>query len=69
MGNIRGNIYSQKHLKFNPKDKEFWNFSFDEFSNFDLPNTIDYILNTTKYNQLSYIGHRLLFIINYDYYL
>ncbi|XP_026764551.2 lipase 3-like [Galleria mellonella] len=56
--NHRGNKYSRKHVYYNPDtDMEFWNYSFDEHGNFDIPATIDYIIQVTKHKKLSYIGH------------
>jgi pimeloyl-ACP methyl ester carboxylesterase len=39
------------------KDLKFWDFSFDEMGQHDLPATIDYITNLTKVEKLTYIGH------------
>ncbi|XP_054260165.1 uncharacterized protein LOC128984823 [Macrosteles quadrilineatus] len=61
LGNARGNTYSRKHKTYNPdKDKRaFWNFSWHEMGYYDLPASIDYILNVTKHQQLLYIGHSM----------
>lgn len=56
LGNNRGNKYSRKHIKYSSKDYKFWDFSLDEFAMFDIPDTIDYILNSTKEKNLNYIG-------------
>ncbi|OAG38303.1 hypothetical protein AYO21_07423 [Fonsecaea monophora] len=56
LGNNRGNKYSKKSTKHSPISARFWNFSMDEFAFHDIPNTIDYILNTTSQPSLSYIG-------------
>ncbi|KAI5964702.1 TGL1 [Candida pseudojiufengensis] len=56
LGNNRGNKYSQKHLFYNLNSTKYWNFSLDEFAIFDIPNTIDYILNATNKEKLTYIG-------------
>lgn len=56
MGNNRGNKYSQKHLYYDVHSVQFWNFSIDEFALFDIPNLIDYILNDTGKEKLTYIG-------------
>ena len=56
LGNNRGNKYSQKHLFYNLNSTKYWDFSIDEFALFDIPNTIDYILQTTKKSKLTYIG-------------
>lgn len=56
LGNNRGNKYSKKSTQFSPTSPRFWNFSMDEFAFYDIPDTIDYILNTTSQPTLSYIG-------------
>lgn len=58
LGNNRGNKYCQKHLSHSINLEQFWNFSLDEFSFFDIPNIIDYILETsnTGDQKLTYIG-------------
>jgi len=57
LGNNRGNVYSRKHLYLSPQYDEFWSFSYDEFAAFDLPNSVEYILNLTNSKNLAYIGH------------
>jgi lysosomal acid lipase/cholesteryl ester hydrolase len=56
LGNNRGNKYSKKSLHHSPTDIPFWSFSMDQFAFHDIPDTIDYILSTTKQPSLSYIG-------------
>ncbi|GMM47724.1 sterol esterase [Pichia kluyveri] len=56
LGNNRGNKYSNKHEKYNPNDVEFWNFSIDEFAMYDIPSSINYILNLKNIEKLIYIG-------------
>ncbi|CAL4122891.1 unnamed protein product, partial [Meganyctiphanes norvegica] len=36
-----------------------WDESWDEMAKYDIPAVIDYILETTKYQQLSYVGHSM----------
>jgi len=55
-GNNRGNKYSKKSLHHSPTEIPFWTFSMDQFAFHDIPDTIDYILDTTKQQSLSYIG-------------
>ncbi|RHZ54741.1 hypothetical protein Glove_423g18 [Diversispora epigaea] len=55
-GNARGNKYSMKHLKHKPDSRRFWEYSMDEFALYDLPDSIDYILEITKAPSLTYIG-------------
>jgi len=57
MGNNRGNEYSQKHEKYSNASDEFWNFSFQEFAQYDLPAMVDYALSVTGQNQIFYAGH------------
>lgn len=62
LGNSRGNTYSCNHTKYNPYGssedrKKFWSFSWHELGIYDLPATIDYILQQTTESKLQYIGH------------
>ncbi len=56
LGNNRGNKYSKKSTRLSPTSTEFWNFSMDQFAFHDIPDSIDYILETTSQHSLSYIG-------------
>ncbi|XP_032347273.1 lipase member K isoform X3 [Camelus ferus] len=57
MGNSRGNTWSRKHLQFSPKSPEYWAFSLDEMAKYDLPATINFIVEKTGQEQLYYVGH------------
>jgi len=57
LGNVRGNTYARRHVKLNPKDPKFWDFSFDDFIADDLPSMINYVLNKTGQDKLFYVGH------------
>ncbi|XP_013140106.1 PREDICTED: lipase 3-like [Papilio polytes] len=60
MGNARGNYYSRRHVRLNPNSifsNAFWEFSWDEIGNLDLPAMIDYALNHTGQKKLHYVGH------------
>ncbi|XP_023173193.2 lipase 3 isoform X1 [Drosophila hydei] len=57
MANVRGNTYSRKHIKYTHSHAKFWDFTFHEMGVHDIPKTIDYILDTTGFKQLHYIGH------------
>ena len=58
LGNSRGNTYSRAHIRLNPdKDKEFWDFDWQEMGTKDVPKVIDYILSKTGYTKVAYIGH------------
>nr|AWU67119.1 putative triacylglycerol lipase [Crangon crangon] len=60
LGNARGNKYSRNHTRLDPSEKEFWQFSWEEMAQYDLPAVIDYVLDATKYSQLYYIGHSMV---------
>lgn len=56
LGNNRGNKYSHKHLTKKLDSIAFWDFSIDEFAMFDIPDTIDFILQESGKPSLTYIG-------------
>ncbi|KAL7621352.1 cholesterol esterase [Parahypoxylon ruwenzoriense] len=56
LGNNRGNKYSKKSINCPPTSIQFWDFSIDQFAIHDIPDSINYILETTKQASLSYIG-------------
>lgn len=56
MGNNRGNKYSGRCQGVNVHNKEFWDFSIDEFALYDLPACINYILELKNISHLTYIG-------------
>jgi len=55
LGNVRGNKYGDKRKGDHPGN--LWAFSFDEQGKFDVPNTVDYILNATEHRKVSIIAH------------
>ncbi|XP_041517636.1 gastric triacylglycerol lipase isoform X1 [Microtus oregoni] len=57
LGNSRGNTWSRKNLYYSPDSVEFWAFSFDEMAKYDLPATIDFIVEKTGQEKLHYVGH------------
>jgi len=59
MGNYRGNTYSTNHVSLDPKEYEFWKFSWDQMAEFDLPAQINYVLRYTKQEKIQYIGHSM----------
>ncbi|KAF2770602.1 alpha/beta-hydrolase [Teratosphaeria nubilosa] len=56
LGNNRGNKYSKKSVHSKPTELRFWDFSMDQFAFHDIPDSINYILETTGQPSLSYIG-------------
>ncbi|XP_063447132.1 gastric triacylglycerol lipase-like [Mytilus trossulus] len=57
LGNSRGNTYSMKHTKYNSTQEQFWDFSWQDMADKDLPAMVDYTLKTTNQTSLVYIGH------------
>ncbi|XP_018053449.1 PREDICTED: lipase 3-like [Atta colombica] len=57
LANARGNTYSKSHKYYSIKDRNFWDFSWHEIGYYDLPATIDYILEKTGHSKLYYIGY------------
>lgn len=56
LGNNRGNKYSNTHARWDLEDKEYWDFSIDEFARYDIPASIGYILQLTGETVLKYVG-------------
>ena len=56
LGNNRGNKYSRKHIEMLSKEERFWKFSLDEYAIFDIPDTLNYILDLTQCEKISYVG-------------
>lgn len=60
LGNARGNSYSRGHIRYTPKDKEFWDFSWHEMAIYDLPGVLSFIGNyTNQTGEIIYIGHSM----------
>lgn len=59
LGNFRGNFYSRHHIKYNPRQSEFWNYTWDDMALFDIPACIDYIRNVTGQDKIFYAGHSM----------
>lgn len=57
LGNFRGNTHSRNHQYLSPDKKAFWDFSWHELGQFDLPEMIDYVLIKTNQTQLHFVGH------------
>ncbi|KAI4130733.1 MAG: hypothetical protein LQ347_003261 [Umbilicaria vellea] len=56
LGNNRGNKYSKKSTRLSPLSTAFWNYSLDQFAFHDIPDSINYVLETTAQPSLSYVG-------------
>ncbi|KAI8894203.1 Alpha/Beta hydrolase protein [Globomyces pollinis-pini] len=60
LANTRGNKYSFGHSKLDLNTwsglSEYWSYSIDHLAEYDLPATVDFILNFTNSPKLNYIG-------------
>jgi len=56
LGNSRGNKYSKEHVVLDPKKAPFWQFTFQNMSQYDLPAAFEYIYRQTD-ELITYIGH------------
>ena len=59
LGNSRGNTYSRAHIKWDPDhdEKKFWNYTWFDMGNHDLPAVIDMIQAKTEGQKVAYVGH------------
>lgn len=60
MANIRGNRYSREHASLKTDSKSYWNFSWHDVAEHDLPAIIDHILKVKgSGTKITYIGHSM----------
>lgn len=57
MGNNRGNRFSDQHTSLRPSSKAYWDFDWEDMGTKDTPANIDYVLNFTGFEKITYIGH------------
>lgn len=57
LGNNRGTRWSDTHSTLSNKEKEYWQYSWEEMGTYDSPANIDYILNLTGFDKINYVGH------------
>ena len=61
LGNNRGTIYSRNHKTLNSKNPEdmikYFDYSFVEMGDFDIPVMIDFVLEKTQQKSLTFLGH------------
>ncbi|KAF9621982.1 hypothetical protein IFM89_029202 [Coptis chinensis] len=56
VANVRGTHWSHGHTTFSKKDKEFWDWSWQELALYDLSEMITYVYKTTS-SKIFYVGH------------
>ena len=55
---VRGTQFSRSHLDYDSSlNSDYWNFSFDQIAEYDLPAVINYIKERDQVEQVYYIGH------------
>lgn len=57
LGNNRGTRWSMGHVSKDPSEKAYWDWYQEDLGRQDVPTFIDYILDTTGRQTLSYVGH------------
>ncbi|XP_068738414.1 lysosomal acid lipase/cholesteryl ester hydrolase-like [Montipora capricornis] len=57
LGNVRGNTYGLRHIKYKTNSNTFWDFSWDEMAQYDLPAMLKFVTTKTAQSSLYYIGH------------
>lgn len=57
IGNTRGNKFSRAHKTLDINKKEFWEYSFMQMGQFDVPANLQYVKDHTGVNKVAYIGH------------
>ncbi|KAF6172614.1 hypothetical protein GIB67_023298 [Kingdonia uniflora] len=56
VGNVRGTHWSHGHISLSEKDKEFWDWSWQELACYDLVEMINYVHSVTD-SKVFYVGH------------
>ncbi|CAL9748983.1 unnamed protein product [Musa acuminata subsp. burmannicoides] len=59
IANSRGTKHSLGHTIFSSDDPEYWDWSWDELAEYDLPATVEYVYGHTGKQKLHYVGHSL----------
>jgi len=59
LGNYRGNTYSRGHCHLTDEDFDYWKFSWDQMAEFDLPASIDYVIDVTGQEKIHFVGHSM----------
>ncbi|RWV88558.1 hypothetical protein GW17_00049341 [Ensete ventricosum] len=60
IANSRGTKHSIGHTLFSSDDPEYWDWSWDELAEYDLPATVEYVYGHTGKQKLHYVGHSLV---------
>ena len=55
--NNRGNKYSTRHKTLDVRSEEFWDFSFQQMGQYDVPAFLKKVQELTEHQKVTYIGH------------
>ncbi|KAF3658980.1 putative blue copper protein-like [Capsicum annuum] len=58
IANTRGTRYSLRHLNLDPKDPDYWNWSWDDLVVHDLPTVVNLVYKQTG-QKIHFVGHSL----------
>ncbi|XP_057465146.1 triacylglycerol lipase 2-like [Actinidia eriantha] len=58
ISNIRGTRFSRRHVTLDPRDSEFWNWTWDDLVTHDLSSVIDFVFKQTG-QKMDYVGHSM----------
>lgn len=58
LGNLRGNTFSNQHIKYTTYDSEYWDFDVEDHALYDVAAQIAYVKQYSG-QKVSYIGHSL----------
>ncbi|XP_058081658.1 triacylglycerol lipase 1 isoform X3 [Magnolia sinica] len=56
VGNVRGTHWSHGHVSLSEKEKEFWDWSWQELAQYDLVDMINYVYSATS-SKVFFVGH------------
>ena len=55
---LRGTQFSRSHLDYDSSlNSDYWNFSFDQIAEYDIPANINYVKNRDGVDKVYYMGH------------
>lgn len=57
LGNSRGNAFSRNHTGVQPSSAAFWDFTFDDMADYDVPAMVAHVLAETGAERVAYVGH------------
>ncbi|KAK2992875.1 hypothetical protein RJ640_028117 [Escallonia rubra] len=58
IANTRGTRFSRRHLRLDPSNPAFWNWTWDDLVSHDLPAAIDFVFKQTG-QKTHYVGHSM----------